>query len=516
VTRDTDVKRPDTVETAAPALLEGGPADRLPVAASGPMEGPAAGPCPMRPRHQPETMGIRRSSLVFLVLFVLCLYAILLVGWEVVQRKLYPDMSTGMTHALLVVRAGVITVIACSLVYVLMRRQQRRLSGTADRLAFLLESYKAVSSRNGNGGMGGGAAVTTANGAAMKGAGSSGVGKHERFENPNLVRCRDVFRCENKDCPAYQAPVGGRCWQLVALSQSPRGGNAPRIDIQQCHECKVYKLSCPDELSKLGESFNSLMFLLEEENEIVGRMRAQMVEKQKMVAVGQLAAGIAHEVGNPLSSISSIVQVLKRSRTANLPPDQLELIETHIERITSIVRQVTTLARPKAEYWESVDVGRTLEEAVRLISFDRRARNVEIDFRSPGSLPTTFGVRHELQQVFLNLALNALDAVSGGGKVVIRAARETRDIVVRIRDTGSGIAPEIGRRIFEPFFTTKEPGSGSGLGLAVSYGIVQKHGGTIDFSSVPGEGTEFVVKIPIVDQHPAEYDESKHGIGSGR
>jgi len=387
----------------------------------------------------------------------------------------------------------------------MMRRQQQRLATTADRLAFLLESYKSFADAVGNGG---------ANGAA----GGNGEephpgGTYARFENPHLVNCRDVFRCDNHDCPAHDA-AGRRCWQLVALSRTPRSSKAPRIDIQQCHECKVYRLSCPDELTKLGEGFNNLMFLLEEENELVGRMRAQMVEKQKMVAVGQLAAGIAHEVGNPLSSISSIVQMLKRTRTAGLPKEQLDLIETHIERISSIVRQVVSLARPKADFWEKVDVGRALEEAVRLVSFDRRARNVEVDFHPVTGLSETYGVRHELQQVFLNLALNALDAMPNGGRLTIRAEENLGSIVVRVRDTGCGIGPEIGRRIFEPFFTTKEPGRGSGLGLAVSYGIVQKHGGTIDFTSAPDAGTEFIVKIPIVEVQPQVHHESEHSTRS--
>jgi signal transduction histidine kinase len=289
---------------------------------------------------------------------------------------------------------------------------------------------------------------------------------------------------------------GQRCWQVMALSRADRY-DGPRVDIQQCHECSVYRSSCPDRLTELGESFNNLMFLLEEEAAQVGQMRAQMVEKEKMVALGQLAAGVAHEVGNPLSSISSIVQMLRRGHGREPKPEELDLIETHIQRISSIVRQLAGQARPGTERWESLDVGSVIDAAVRLVRFDRRARDVEIVCRSPETPQPTIVLRNQLQQVFLNLALNALDAMPQGGKLTIETKEDPRHIVVTVADTGCGIQPEIGRRIFEPFYTTKEPGQGTGLGLSVSYTIIEAHGGTIDFDSVVGQGTEFTVKLPI-------------------
>jgi signal transduction histidine kinase len=263
----------------------------------------------------------------------------------------------------------------------------------------------------------------------------------------------------------YDSP-DERCWQVLALSRAMHDHLAPSVEIEECHECEVYRRCCPDKLTELGESFNNLMFLLEGEARQLGQMRAQMVEKEKMVAVGQMAAGIAHEVGNPLSSISSVVQMLKRGQLDVLQKDQLELIETHIQRITGTVRQLVSLARPGGAQWEWVSVGETLAEAVQLVGFDRRARNVEIDFTRPASLPRTYALRSELQQVFINLALNALDAMPNGGKLTIRAVKRRRDIVVSVEDTGGGIAPQMGRRVFEPFVSTKEPGQGTGLGLA--------------------------------------------------
>lgn len=404
-------------------------------------------------------------------LAVLCAFTVLFVGWEVVERHLFPTMSVGLRHALLTVRAGVVTAVASSVVYLLMRRQQRRLSNTAGQLARLLESGRTDASDMG------------------------------RFENPHLVHCREVIGCDQADCPMYNSP-GERCWQVMALSRAVQDGLAPAVEIDKCHECEVYRRSCPDKLTELGESFNNVIFLLEQQAEQVGRMRTQMIEKEKMVAVGQIAAGVAHEVGNPLSSISSIVQMLQRKQSSAVVGEQLDLIETHIERISAIVRQLVGLARPRPEQWELVDIGRILEAAVRLIAFDRRARKVDVDFEPPTSLPRTYGLKGQLEQVFINLSLNALDAMPDGGKLTIRAENTRGGIILRVTDTGDGIALETGRRVFEPFFTTKEPGHGTGLGLAVSYGIVQKHGGTIAFSSTAGKGTVFTVQIPVLDKPP--------------
>ncbi|MBI4716979.1 MAG: hypothetical protein HY763_04185 [Planctomycetes bacterium] len=398
-------------------------------------------------------------------------FAALFVGSDVIEQHFFPG-RTGWRHALLTVQAVVVTVLGVGATYFVMRREQRRISDTASHLSRLLESYTGQFS-------------------AIR-----------RFENPHLVSCHDVFECGETNCPAFTTS-GERCWQTRALSRAARDQGDGCVTLQQCHECRVYRVSCPDKLTELGESFNNLMFLLEEETLQVGRMRSQLVEKEKMVAIGQMAAGIAHEIGNPLSSISSIVQMLKRGRSVHSQQEELDLIERHIQRISGTVRQLSTLSRPTAERWERTNLAQTLEETVHLFSIEGRARKVAIDFEMP-KLPPTFALRHQLQQVFINLALNAFDAMPGGGTLTVRAARHASTIVVRFADTGCGIPPEVGRRVFEPFFTTKEPGAGTGLGLSVSYGIIQKHGGKIDFAPQPDGGTVFFVEIPLLDKPPDE------------
>lgn len=422
-----------------------------------------------RPRRPWRT---RKPNAMLIPFAVLCVLALLFVVWETALRRLLPSLSIGWHHALLTLWAGVVTAFTCIGVYLLMRRQQQKLSRTAERLTRLLESYKTTSS------------------------------VADRFENPNLVHCRDVLQCDRRECPMYNSP-GERCWQVVALNGAAHDGRAPKVQIQHCHErCEVYRIACPDALTELGEAFNNLTFLLEGEARQVGRMQAQMVEKEKMVAIGQMASGIAHEIGNPLSSISSIVQMVKRVGTHADVRKQLVLIESHIQRISSTVRQLGSLARPGVDRWELADLGQVMLDALELIAFDRRAKNTNIKFDPPSYLPTSYALRGQLQQVFINLAINALDAMPDGGTLTVNMHTNRGEFVVRMRDTGCGIAPAAGRRIFEPFFTTKEPGQGTGLGLSVSYGIIQKHGGKVDFASRLGVGTTFTIRIPIWKKLP--------------
>ena len=163
-----------------------------------------------------------------------------------------------------------------------------------------------------------------------------------------------------------------------------------------------------------------------------------------------------------------------------------------------------------------VDVPQAFEEVVRLISFDRRARNVDIRFSHTGAVPPTYAVRGQLQQVFINVSLNALDAMPEGGRLTVITEQVNGHICIRVRDTGEGIPEEAAAHIFEPFFTTKPPGQGTGLGLLVSRSIVEKHGGDLKFATTPGGGTEFVVQIPIRSEEPEDQDVWSNRTAGGR
>jgi signal transduction histidine kinase len=240
--------------------------------------------------------------------------AAVFIGWDIAAHRFLPDLPTGVRHLSLTLLAAIVTGAVGYTVYRLMRRQQTSLSSVAEQLSGLLETYMANPD-------------STA-----------------RFENPHLVQCAELLHCGNESCQLHgRNLLGDRCWQVMALERADNDVEKTSIEIGKCHECEVYRMSCPDKLTELGESFNNLLFLLGQESKRLERLRRQMVEKEKMVSIGQLASGIAHEVANPLSSISSVVQMLKRSGTVE--PDtvaQYDLIETHIRRITGIVRKLGT------------------------------------------------------------------------------------------------------------------------------------------------------------------------------
>ncbi len=241
------------------------------------------------------------------------------------------------------------------------------------------------------------------------------------------------------------------------------------------------------------------------------RLQGQIVHQEKMAAVGLLAAGVAHEIGNPLASISSVAQTAHRKSDDPYVRGKLELVRTHIDRIATIVRRMVDFARPPRYEWHSCSVNDLVRNAAQFLEYDKRAKCVSIELDLSEELPTTVGMEDQLTQVFLNLILNALDAVEGVPAeltprlcVSTRLDNESRapEIVFRCEDNGPGIEAPAIRRIFEPFFTTKEVGRGTGLGLSVSFRIIEDHGGRIDVDSRPGEGARFEVRIPVREAPP--------------
>ncbi|MBK8233391.1 MAG: hypothetical protein IT349_00140 [Candidatus Eisenbacteria bacterium] len=230
--------------------------------------------------------------------------------------------------------------------------------------------------------------------------------------------------------------------------------------------------------------------------------RAQMVHQEKMAALGLLASGVAHEIGNPLTAVSSVAQLLRHRSQDPSVQKQLDLILTHIDRISKIVREMSDFSRPPSLSPAPTDVNEVLRTALHLARYDRRSRNIEVIEATDLHLPRVTLVADHLFQVFLNLILNALDAMDQGGRLTLRSRVEGQEIAVEIEDQGSGIPPELLDRIFDPFFTTKPVGKGTGLGLSVSYGIVNNLGGRIEVRSEPATGSTFTVWIPMAPNPP--------------
>ena len=293
-----------------------------------------------------------------------------------------------------------------------------------------------------------------------------------------------------------------RCWQTAGTLCDEAHGPDFSERISQCRSCEVFRAACPDRLTELGEGFNNMMFILGRKAEELKQIRYHAIQQERMAAIGQMAAGIAHEISNPLASLFSLLQVLSADLDRGQGDDGAPRADAAEHRADLEDRpggRGLRAAASPSEEWVYADVGKVILDTLRLLSYDRRARNVEMmaDFES--GLPKTLIIEHQLQQVFANIAINALDAMGGRGKLSVRAARNNGVIEVVFSDTGEGMTSEQIQHIFEPFYTTKSARRGVGFGLALSYNIIRKHGGTIRVQSEKGKGSAFAVAIPIVE-----------------
>ena len=224
--------------------------------------------------------------------------------------------------------------------------------------------------------------------------------------------------------------------------------------------------------------------------------QAQVLHQEKMAAFGLLAAGIAHEVGNPLASISAVVQILERRETDTYTRDKLQLLTPELSRIQTILRELIGFSRPASDLRGRVVVEDVVTEALRIAKFYKGGKNRQIVAAVERDLPAFPGVRDQFVQVVFNLVLNAIDATDKGGRIEVRASHADGTLRLTVCDDGSGIAAEHLARLFRPYFTTKS--HGTGLGLFVIRRIVEAHGGTVTVESVVGRGTTFAVALPVV------------------
>lgn len=224
------------------------------------------------------------------------------------------------------------------------------------------------------------------------------------------------------------------------------------------------------------------------------RMEEQMMHSEKLSALARISAGVAHEIGNPLTSISSYVQILREMEHDEFTKESLATIAKHINRITDIVRQMSSFARTATSDLKPLDAQELVSLTLDLVKYDKRLKNIQINLDIPEELPRVIANETQSIQVFMNIILNAADAMSGSGNLEIKAERLERDVEISFSDTGPGIPPEHMEKIFDPFFTTKE--KGTGLGLAVSYNIIKSYQGDIAVVNKPGGGTIFKVRLP--------------------
>ncbi|MEE8111207.1 MAG: ATP-binding protein [Acidobacteriota bacterium] len=229
------------------------------------------------------------------------------------------------------------------------------------------------------------------------------------------------------------------------------------------------------------------------------RMEEQLAQKEKLAAVGMLAAGVAHEVNTPLTGISSYAQMLlkgRRNRQEELR--MLQQIDSQAFRASEIANRLLDLAGSDGDLHETVGIGEVVEETLALFGPQIRNRGIRLETRIVADGLAVVGNRGRLQQVLLNLLWNAVEAMPDGGSLEVSVGRQGTEAFIEVRDSGKGISRENLSRIFDPFFTTKRGGGGTGLGLSVSYGIVEEHGGRLKVESRSGTGARFTVRLPTV------------------
>ncbi len=272
-----------------------------------------------------------------------------------------------------------------------------------------------------------------------------------------------------------------------------------------------------DELSELARSFNHMAADLKEaQGRIVREATARLElesglrQSEKLATVGQLASGLAHEIGTPLNILLGRTELIKRKlEDKESVQRNVEIIDSQIERITKIIQQLLGFVRKKKPEFTALDVSAILETALDLLDYRIEKQKLRVDKDFERNLPPVIGDPDALQQVFLNLILNAVQAMPDGGRLYLRTAStrlsrrgvqedEQRFVEVRVEDTGVGMEEEIIRNIFNAFFTTKE--TGTGLGLMVTQGIVQDHDGWIDVESEKGKGSVFKVYLPLFER----------------
>ena len=266
-----------------------------------------------------------------------------------------------------------------------------------------------------------------------------------------------------------------------------------------------------DEIQDVAEEFNRMGGALEE---IYGRLQArerektarledvtrQLVEREKLAAVGQLAAGVAHEINNPAGIVSMFVQqLLERSDLPDVCRDKLRIVDRHADRIGRITRGLLDFARGREYRREPMDLDRALDGV--LAALEPRIAEADVwvvvhKHQSEDGL-CAMGDEEQVQQVFENLTLNAVQAMPGGGQLTVVISHENGEARVVFSDTGQGVPEDHLGRVFEPFFTTKEVGQGTGLGLAISFGIIQAHGGHLTVQNDPNGGAIFTVVLPL-------------------
>jgi Na+/proline symporter/signal transduction histidine kinase len=268
----------------------------------------------------------------------------------------------------------------------------------------------------------------------------------------------------------------------------------------------LHKASIPDlDLKRKGHGSRSGLVILMEDLTDLETLEAELAHSDRLASIGKLAAGVAHEIGNPVTGIASLAQNLREEKNPEVVEESVEAILQQTKRISSIVRSLMNFSRSGSvgADFETFHLNDIIEESMQLVRLTREGKKVSCSNSCPADIRLV-GDKQRLSQVMVNLLTNACDASKPGDQVEIFAFSDNKEIQLEVMDQGSGIPEDELGNVFEPFFTTKAPGEGTGLGLPMVYKIIQEHNGSVEIDSVPGVGTRVIMRLP---QHP---DQQNH------
>jgi two-component system, NtrC family, sensor kinase len=290
------------------------------------------------------------------------------------------------------------------------------------------------------------------------------------------------------------------------LTDDLRTLQARALDIVKGYRGAPIPVTRHDEVGQLISAVNGMERALDTREKELMVERQKYFHQEKMAAIGTLAAGVAHEIGNPIAAISGIAQEMAERKMEKLKachecrPD---LIYAQTQRLTAITREISEFASPQAVDPQFMDLNGQLRSTSSLIRYDKRLQRVALTLDLDDQLPAIYGVADQLTQLIMNLLINAMDALDGmhgrAAAITISTRTDQERIVLTVEDNGHGMDQATLMRVFEAFFTTKPAGKGTGLGLSLCYSIMKKHGGTIELESTPGVGTRVQVFFPLTE-----------------
>jgi signal transduction histidine kinase len=311
-------------------------------------------------------------------------------------------------------------------------------------------------------------------------------------DNPRVVRCWERLNCKRSDCPSYGKL---RCWAIAGTFCHDRVQGAFAQKIGDCRKCVVYRESCGDEIRELVEVFNQMVKDLRFNLQELKKADAEKARLERLSALGEMAATVAHETKNPLNSIRVATSYLKKNFQGEILGEFLTIIEEEVMRLNDITSNFLGFSRPAPLVFRNGSINAVVRATVELIRQEATDRNIEVILLTDENIPPLQLDQPAMKQALLNLLLNALEASHEGDAITIATESAGGRLRISVQDTGSGIPKEILADIFKPFYTTKT--RGSGLGLAIVDRIIKEHGGAISVQSEPGKGTQFLMELPV-------------------